>query len=126
MGESKDNKGPDAGGSPVVDEEELMDRLSGDMDLLRELVPLFLEDSPSMIADIREAIHSQDPDALRKAAHSLKGAVGNFSAYPAYRAAFRLEDMGTQETLDQADEALGVLEQEMERLQEALKSLISG
>ncbi len=124
MGESKDNKGLSPESSPVVDEEELLDRLSGDMELLGELVPLFLEDSPAMIAGIREAIDSRNPDALRKAAHSLKGAVGNFSAYPAYRAAFRLEEMGSQEALDQADEAFGVLQLEMEKLQEVLKSLV--
>lgn len=71
----------------IIDERELLDRLDGDTDLLAELVPLFLDDYPLLLEEIRSAIEKTDLEQLRRAAHTLKGTVSNFSAYLAYEAA---------------------------------------
>jgi hypothetical protein len=47
---------------------------------LRELARLFLADCPLHLAEIEEAIRPSDALALGRAAHKLKGSIGNFAA----------------------------------------------
>jgi len=72
-----------------------------------------LENLPDSIARIREAIADSDASALDKAAHSLKGSVGNFGARRAFEAAYRLELMGKEGKLAEVDAALFELETEL-------------
>jgi two-component system, sensor histidine kinase and response regulator len=108
----------------IIDEEELLDRVGDDLELLAELVPIFLDDSPRLLEEIRDAVHSGNADDLRAAAHTLKGAVGNFSAYPAYRASYKLEEMGTSGLLEGAHLAYDELKKEIDRLSEKLKDYL--
>ncbi len=50
------------------------------MDVLVELSQLFLEETESAVAEIQAASDEFDPERLRKAAHSLKGASLNMGA----------------------------------------------
>jgi two-component system, sensor histidine kinase and response regulator len=107
----------------VVDYAALLAGVDGSRRLLRELVRLFLADCPQRLAEIKEAIRGGDAGALSRAAHSLKGSVGNFAAKYAFAAARRLEIMGRDGSLDNADEALMTLESELVRLTEELRKL---
>ncbi len=109
--------------TPVLDEAELMRRVGGDPGLLEELVALFLESLPERLAALRVAIEQRDRHALERAAHTLKGSVGNFSARSAFEAALRLEGMGREGDLGQAETAVAALEAEIARLKPALASL---
>jgi HPt (histidine-containing phosphotransfer) domain-containing protein len=53
-------------------------------------------------------------------AHTLKGAVGTFSARRAYEAALRLETLGRDRTLAEAAPALAELQEALTSLQRAL------
>ena len=44
----------------VIDVSEALERMDGDKELLGELVELFLEESPSMLAAIKGAVAQQD------------------------------------------------------------------
>ena len=57
-----------------------MGRLDGDVDLLAEIVGELLPNSPRLLSGIETAIESGSIEGLQRAAHSLKGAVGNFAA----------------------------------------------
>jgi signal transduction histidine kinase/DNA-binding response OmpR family regulator/HPt (histidine-containing phosphotransfer) domain-containing protein len=50
------------------------------LSMTREVVRLFVMDSPRRIEEIAAAIGADDPDALSKAAHALKGSAGNVGA----------------------------------------------
>jgi two-component system, sensor histidine kinase and response regulator len=100
---------------------EALDRLGGDEELLRELCQIFLEESPKLLQKLRQAVVDTDPDAVMRAAHSLKGELGYLGAAGASQAARELEDMGHKKNLLGAGEALLVLEREMAGLQLALK-----
>jgi PAS domain S-box-containing protein len=104
----------------VIDHAALLAGVDGDRGLLLELVRLFLADCPQGLAEIREAIHRGDPGALGKAAHALKGSIGNFAARNAFAAAQRLEIMGRDGNLENAGKALATLESELARLTEEL------
>jgi HPt (histidine-containing phosphotransfer) domain-containing protein len=92
----------------------------GDERLLRELVRLFLAESPRWLAALRQALTGGDPAALGAVAHSLKGSLGTFGARAAFEAAARVEALGRQGGLAGAAEACDLLEAEIERLRPQL------
>jgi CheY-like chemotaxis protein len=123
---------PDGAGEPgdgqsaaVFDREQTLDRVAGDRALLKEIVELFLESAPESIDELRRAIAKGDAAALERAAHSLKGAVGNFGARATQAAALRLETMGRTKDLTHAEEAFALLAEELARLQPALSAFAS-
>src|SRR5216683_2811805 len=104
----------------VIDRAALLAGVDGNRRLLRDLVRLFLADSPQRLAKIKEAVRRGDAEALRIAAHTLKGSVGNFAAKKAFAAAQRLEIMGRDGDFDKAGEACKALESELARVTEEL------
>ena len=107
---------------PAFDKAAALGRLAGDEALLKELVEVFLEECPKWLADLRAATAARDAVRLGRAAHTLKGAVDNCGAPRAYALAFELEKMGREGRADGAEEALGTLEREVDRLVAALRS----
>jgi len=109
----------------VIDEERLFERVVGDREALSELVDVFLADTPELVARIDAAIDGEDRAALRTAAHTLKGAVSNFAAPLATRAAARLQQTGDNEKLDGARSARDALKREIERVRTALAAVVA-
>ena len=107
----------------VFDRAATLDRVDGNRELLQELIELFFDEIPGLLATIQETITRYDSKALERAAHTLKGAVGNFSAQGAYAAALRVEMMGRSGDLTQVAAAYAELEYEVARLGEALTAL---
>lgn len=103
-----------------------LDRVGGDQGLLEEVALLFLDTSSDLFTEIGHAVEARDARALERAAHTLKGSVGNFGADAAFQAAFQLEKMGRSGNLTGVDEAYHALETEMERLRPALATLGQG
>jgi HPt (histidine-containing phosphotransfer) domain-containing protein len=77
--------------SSVATTEELLERVGGNRDLLRDVVGLFVEDCPRMIGRIRLALEDRDSSALNRAAHTFKGSAANFGAEEVIRLAQQLE-----------------------------------
>ncbi len=109
----------------VLNKNELLDKVFGDVDLLIEIVDMFLELSPNMLNDIDHAIKARDAKGLSETAHTFKGSIGNFEQGYAFEAALELEKMGKSCELDKSSEAFKKLKQEVAVLEEALKSLKS-
>jgi HPt (histidine-containing phosphotransfer) domain-containing protein len=92
--------------APVAfDEDGLRQRLGGDDALMADVIKVFLEDLPARLAEIRDAVNGRNPDALRAAAHALKGSAGNLSAGGVFEAARVLERIGTESRMDAAEAA---------------------
>ncbi|MFA6132679.1 MAG: response regulator [Phycisphaerae bacterium] len=113
-------------GEEPFNKAELMAMMGDDMDLLREAGALFIETCPAMLAEIQDALKAGDGQALIRAAHSLKGCVGNFAATKALEAAFRLESAARGGNLKEAQESWPEVKMETTRLKEALTRLIGG
>lgn len=107
----------------VLDRALALERVGGDSELLQEMAQLFLEEYPSQLQAVREAVAARDPKAVERSAHSLKGSVGNFGAAEAHQAAFQLEMLGRQACLDSAESALLRLEQALRSLHGEMESL---
>lgn len=108
----------------IIKHSELEERLDRDFDLFTELTDLFFDDSLSLLKKIEDSINRKDADSLRKTAHTLKGAVANFSAPRAYDAAFELETAGRENSLAGADEKFSVLKKEIDNLTLEMKSIL--
>jgi CheY-like chemotaxis protein len=107
----------------LLDTEAVLARVDGDVELLRYIVYLFLEELPKLMWEIRDAVARHDSEALERAAHMLKGSVGNFHANAVVGAAQHLETIAREGDLSGARDALAVLEHETERLKPALITL---
>lgn len=107
----------------ILDKKSALDRLGGDLDLLIELAGMFLDDLPRLIDGLENAIKDGNADAVQRLAHSLKGAVGNFSAHSAFSIAEELETMSREGNLDNAPNTFTNLREEIERLKPALSEL---
>jgi signal transduction histidine kinase/CheY-like chemotaxis protein/streptogramin lyase/HPt (histidine-containing phosphotransfer) domain-containing protein len=122
---------PAPGGEPPasphaigVDTAALLETLDGDRDLLAELVESFASSNVRILDEIRAAIARRDCTALAAAAHTLRGAAGNFAhSGPAFEAAFQLEMIARSGDLSHAGEGCALLEREIERLQGVLAGL---
>ncbi|MCP5467681.1 MAG: response regulator [Deltaproteobacteria bacterium] len=106
------------------DHASVMERVGGDETLMREIVQIFVEESPLLLHEIEGAIHEKDSHKLERSAHSLKGSVSNFSAKKAYDAAYQLEKIGHEGDIETAEEIYKNLEKEIKVLTEELCSHI--
>lgn len=113
-----------AGQHPTFDRKALLDRLDGDLRLARELIATYLEESPAMWADLRDALDSGACSELERAAHSLRGALAAVSAPQAVQLADRLETASREGHLSEAPARVAELEAELERLDQALRSFM--
>lgn len=107
----------------VLDRDGALESVDGDMELLGELVDLFLDECPQYLADICAAVDADDAKALERAAHTLKGAAGSLRAQRTVEVALRLEMVGREERLTGAAQACAELEREIEELTPALLDL---
>lgn len=107
----------------VLDRAMALSRVGGDSELLQEMAQLFLEECPSQMEAVRDAVHTRDPKAIERSAHSLKGSVGNFGAAAAHQAALELEMKGRLSDLQGVEQALRQLESAVTELQPEMEDL---
>ena len=95
-----------------------------DEELFQEITSLFLEGLPGHLDQIKEAIAENDAPALNRAAHSLKGSVGNFQAPKAYEHAYRFELLGNENKVEVAAEEFADLESAFAELAFEMKTVL--
>lgn len=78
----------------VIDRKQLMERVDGDFELLKELLTVFVEEFPAQLKEIEEAILCNNSEKLHRSAHRLKGALGNLAAEEAYETSMTMETYG--------------------------------
>ena len=109
--------------SPAIfDERAALGYAGGDRKLLREVVTLFRADCPSSLRTIERAIGRRDAEALRLAAHRLKGAIATVGAPAGRHAAGELEATARGGDFESAGRAYARLREEIVRLDHAFDS----
>ena len=108
----------------IINKDELMERIDGDMELLSQMIELFLEDNPKNMAKIQEAILNNNTRDLERAAHTIKGSISNFSTGKAFETVFKLEKMGRDGEITNAEEIFSVLRNELQKLEAALNVFV--
>jgi signal transduction histidine kinase/DNA-binding response OmpR family regulator/HPt (histidine-containing phosphotransfer) domain-containing protein len=107
----------------VFDAQSLRNRVEQDLDLLNEMVELYLSSSPLLLAEIEAAVDEGDGQKIAHATHALKGVLKNMCAPSCAEAALRLEAIGTSGDLTLARQALGTLKEEFEHLESVLAKM---
>jgi len=104
----------------------LRSRVEGDLDLLAELIELYLSHSPSQLDEIDAAIAARDGQRIARAAHTLKGMLKNMCADRCAEVALEMEKFGKAGDFAQVERSRGTLQGELENLRVILVELAKG
>ena len=105
----------------TFDENDFSRRFSDDQQLMGDVIRAFLGDLPVQLAAIKAAVTGRNAEALRTAAHALKGAAGNLSAVGLFEAAHVLERLAAESHMDAAEAAWRQLSDEAINVIDALR-----
>ena len=108
-----------------INRSALRERLNGDFKLFAELAGLFIKESPNLLDAVEKAVKTKNGEKIGKTAHTIKGAISNFSADTAYNAALNLENLGKNNELGMVDSAYKTLREEVDHMKKALLMLIA-
>jgi HPt (histidine-containing phosphotransfer) domain-containing protein len=114
---------------PVIDLQAIENLRSlnpGDNDeFLREIVQIFLADTPQRIAELEQSLIAGDIPKFARAAHSVKGSSANLGAMALRSVAEKLEHQSRQAGLDGAPPVLVELKVQFARADLELKKLLT-
>ncbi len=65
--------------------------MAGSDDFLREIITLYLQDTPLLLAQLEQALAANDGLTVSRLAHSIKGSSSNFGATQLAQLAHELE-----------------------------------
>jgi HPt (histidine-containing phosphotransfer) domain-containing protein len=96
----------------------------GDGEFLRELIAIYLADTPKQIEQLEAALTGQDAAVVTRAAHTIKGSSGNFGAEEFARLAKDIEAAGKAGNLPAAAALVPEFKRQFEKVATALKQLV--
>ncbi|MBE0504293.1 MAG: response regulator [Desulfuromonadales bacterium] len=108
----------------IFDQEELIARSMGDIDLSRYVATIFMENAPDYIEAIRSALTAKDVGALRQSTHKLKGAAATMALLQLTEAARSFEELAVNGEIGNAWMSLPSLERKFEQACAALQQFI--
>ena len=77
---------------------------------LKEIIGIYLEDTPLRIAELKECLSSFDQPRFTRAAHSIKGSSSNLGATEVRAVAEKLEHQSRKSGLNGLEQLLASLE----------------
>jgi signal transduction histidine kinase/CheY-like chemotaxis protein/HPt (histidine-containing phosphotransfer) domain-containing protein len=86
--------------SDCWDRDALYKRLRNKADRVAIMLKMYLDDTPSRIADLKVAIDQQDSAEVSRLAHAIKGVCANLSAQTMYQLTGELEQAGKEDQKD--------------------------
>ena len=95
----------------------------GGAEFLRELITIYLADTPRQLAELEDALGRQDAAKVTRAAHTIKGSSGNFGAAEFTQLAYAIELQGKANDLAAAAAALPEFKRSYARVAAALEQL---
>jgi PAS domain S-box-containing protein len=97
----------------TVDWPAALETVQGDRALLKTVIEAVLTECPSVLGELEQAVGACDAGIVRRAAHTIKGALRTFEAERATTLAARLEEAGRNGNLDGAQGMVADLRYEM-------------
>jgi HPt (histidine-containing phosphotransfer) domain-containing protein len=115
--------------TPIIDTqaiENLRALNPGDGDeFLREIIGIFLEDTPQRITELSQSLTALDTGKFTRAAHSIKGSSANLGAAALRAVAEKLEHQSRTEGLGAVAPLVGELKAEFAHAETELRKLIA-
>jgi HPt (histidine-containing phosphotransfer) domain-containing protein len=102
----------------------LLKAVGSDLEFLAELLAEYFRDSPAQFHNLAAALSSNDAEAFRRAAHSLKSNSANFGALALSGRFKKLEDMGKSGNLEGADSLVTQADAEYQQVKIALEAVL--
>jgi HPt (histidine-containing phosphotransfer) domain-containing protein len=106
--------------------DDLLERIEGDEELLRELLVLFRDDSQKNLLKAKAALAEKDLQALSRAAHTLKGMLRNLDMGAASQIASRLEIAANQDQNELCKELLPMVEAALAAMSSQVEARLAG
>jgi CheY-like chemotaxis protein len=91
---------PAAGGDALVDQTRMRVFRDDYPEIVEQLVDLFVDSTPPLLEDLRGALERDDGEAVRRAAHKLKGSCQNIGASRLAELAAGIEQGDAQPDVD--------------------------
>lgn len=85
-------------------------------EFLREMITIYLQDTPQRLAELEQALTRQDGPGLVRPAHSIKGSSGNFGATQFAKLAEDIEQQGKAGNVPGAAATYATLQAEYARV----------
>jgi protein-histidine pros-kinase len=100
--------------------DDAVSKCFGKYHLFCDMVGCLFDEAAPLLERMRAALAGGDAAELADVAHRLKGTVGYLGAATAFEAVRRVEQIGRTGALADAPEAIDQLEEQLNRLEEAL------
>ncbi len=84
----------------IFNKNELLDKVGNMEDLFREMLEIFIEDTPGNIVDINDAINSKDANKIYELCHGLKGSSMTICSDNLTNICIIIEQKGRENQLD--------------------------
>ena len=97
----------------------------GRPDIFVRLIGVFLDSSANLMANIREAVHAGDPEALWKSSHSMKSSSGQIGVMRLAEICLKMEKMGRKNNMEDAGKLLKELEEECFLLEKKFRQVLA-
>ncbi len=114
---------------PLIDQqaiENLRALNPGDNDeFLREIVAIYLEDTPQRLAELDQSLAAGDVSKFTRAAHSIKGSSANLGASTVRAAAEKLEHQSGKQGLADVAGLMAEVKAEFARAHAELSKLLA-
>lgn len=93
-------------------------------EFLREIVNIYLEDTPLRIKELEDSLTAKDAGKFTRAAHSIKGSSSNLGATVVRAVAEKIEHDSRSQGVEGGERLIVELKQEYARAEAELKKLI--
>jgi PAS domain S-box-containing protein len=103
-----------------IDWQQALGAIEGNRELLGELIDIFREECPKLRAEIESSLQSGDLPGLRRAAHTLKGALSHLAAASAVQLAQQIEDHARRENAAAVHPLWPLLQTQLDEINRAL------
>jgi len=117
-------------GKGLIDFAKMLDRFDHDQELIREVMTVFVAETPERARRIEDAAARGDMEGLVRLAHSLKGVCGTIHAEPLRELCYRVEMAArageAQVTAELAPQLLAMLGELAETLEKAARGALPG
>jgi len=95
-------------------------------DFLRELIEIYLQDTPQRMAEMEDALAKKDIPGFTRAAHTIKGSSSNFGAVKLTKLAHALEMQGKSGNVSDSPASCVSLREEFAAVSQVLARIAEG
>jgi two-component system, sensor histidine kinase and response regulator len=110
--------------APAWDPTQVLSRVDGDMELLRKITSVFLDEYPKTMEQLHAAMQQGNQQAMREAIHMLQGELAYFGLQPALAELEKLRQLVHGSELEGAAVSLKQLRDELDRSRPRLQEVL--